>query len=73
MLKVRPCFDRMDDFDGFVFTAAALALIDIPDIDAEQIVRKAMKIAGDICVYTNYNIIVEKIEPKTLPSQELNK
>ena len=23
-----------------------------------------MKIAGDICVYTNHNIIVQKLEPK---------
>lgn len=42
--------------------AAALALLDIPDHDAETIVRKSMKIAGDICVYTNHNIIVEKLE-----------
>lgn len=45
-------------------TAAALALIDIPGLEAEEIVRKAMRIAGDICVYTNHNVIVEKIEPK---------
>jgi ATP-dependent HslUV protease subunit HslV len=43
------------------FAAAALALIDQPNMDAEQIVRKSMKIAGDICVYTNHQIIVESI------------
>ncbi len=37
--------------------AAARALIDT-DIDAEAIARKAMKIAADICVYTNTNILV---------------
>ena len=42
--------------------AAALALLDQPDVDAEAIVRKAMKIAGDICVYTNHNVIVERVE-----------
>ena len=41
--------------------AAALALMDSKELDAEQIVRKAMKIAGDICVYTNHNVIVEKL------------
>jgi len=49
---------------GSFALAAALALIDEPNIDAEQVVRKAMKIAGDICVYTNHNILLEKIEPK---------
>lgn len=41
--------------------AAARALIDREDLDAEEIARKAMKIAGDICVYTNHNCILEKI------------
>jgi ATP-dependent HslUV protease subunit HslV len=41
--------------------AAARALIEIPDLGAEEIARRAMKIAGDICVYTNYNVVVETI------------
>lgn len=41
--------------------SAARALIDLPDLDAETIARKAMKIAGDICVYTNHNIVIEKL------------
>ena len=41
--------------------AAARALIDIDSLDAEAIARKAMKIAGDICVYTNGNVIVESL------------
>ena len=40
--------------------AAARALIDGP-LDAEAIVRKAMEIAADICIYTNRNITVEKL------------
>ena len=40
--------------------AAARALLDGP-LDAEAIVRKAMEIAADICVYTNRNITVEKL------------
>jgi len=41
--------------------SAARALIDLPDLQAEDIARRAMKIAADICVYTNYNVIVETI------------
>lgn len=42
--------------------AAARALMDT-DATAEEIARKAMGIAADICVYTNGNLTVEKIEP----------
>ncbi len=41
--------------------AAARALIDMPDLSAEEIARRAMKIAADICVYTNHSVIVETI------------
>lgn len=41
--------------------AAAKALYDIKDMNPEDIARKAMKIAGDIDVYTNHNVIIEKI------------
>jgi ATP-dependent HslUV protease subunit HslV len=41
--------------------AAARALIDI-EADPETIVRKAMKIAGDICVYTNHSLVIETLE-----------
>ncbi len=41
--------------------AAARALIDRDDMDAEAIARRAMSVAADICVYTNENIIVEQL------------
>ncbi|TVR83727.1 MAG: ATP-dependent protease subunit HslV [Rhodospirillales bacterium] len=41
--------------------AAARALIDRDDIDAEAIARKAMTIASDICIYTNANIVIESL------------
>jgi len=41
--------------------AAARALLDRPDMEAEDIARKAMSIAADICVYTNRNVIVESV------------
>jgi ATP-dependent HslUV protease, peptidase subunit HslV len=40
--------------------AAARALLDGP-LDAEAIVRKSMEIAGEICVYTNSNLTIEKL------------
>lgn len=40
--------------------AAARALADT-DLPAEAIVRKAMRIAADICVYTNDNVVIETI------------
>ncbi len=30
--------------------------------EAETIARKAMKIAAEVCVYTNENLTIEKIE-----------
>jgi ATP-dependent HslUV protease subunit HslV len=41
--------------------SAARALIDVEGLDAEAIARKSMKIAADICVYTNHNIVIEKL------------
>ena len=40
---------------------AARALYDYMD-DAEAIARRALDIAADICVYTNRNLTVEKLE-----------
>jgi ATP-dependent HslUV protease subunit HslV len=40
--------------------AAARALMDT-DLSAEAIVRRAMTIAADICIYTNANIVLESI------------
>lgn len=46
--------------------AAARALID-SDKDAEEIARKAMKIASDICVYTNDSLVIEVMETDSAP------
>ena len=42
--------------------AAARALLDQPTQSAEEIARKAMAIAADICVYTNRNLVVESLD-----------
>jgi ATP-dependent HslUV protease subunit HslV len=41
--------------------SAARALLAVPDLSAEEIARRAMKIAADICVYTNNNVILETL------------
>ena len=41
--------------------AAARALIDT-NIGAEEIARKAMAIAAEICVYTNTNVVLEALD-----------
>ncbi|RWE06992.1 MAG: ATP-dependent protease subunit HslV [Mesorhizobium sp.] len=41
--------------------AAARALMD-SDKDAEEIARKAMQIASDICVYTNNSFVIETLD-----------
>jgi ATP-dependent HslUV protease subunit HslV len=41
--------------------SAARALINIDGLDSEEIARRSMKVAGDICVYTNSNVILETL------------
>ena len=42
--------------------SAALALKKhAPNLSAEEIVRESLKIAADICIYTNHNVVVEKL------------
>ncbi len=42
--------------------SAALALKKhAPQLSAEEIVREALGIAADICIYTNHNLIIEKV------------
>jgi len=44
--------------------SAARAMIDRDDMTAEMVAKRAIEIAADICVYTNKNIITEKIKNK---------
>lgn len=41
--------------------AAATALLKHSDLGAEEIARTALEISGSICIYTNQNILIEKI------------
>ena len=46
---------------GAYALAAAGALADRDDMSAEDIARRAMKVAADICIYTNENITLESL------------
>ena len=61
--------DVLEPADGFIgigsggnyALSAARALIDQENLSAEDIARKAMAVAADICVYTNTNVVIEKL------------
>ncbi|MCL9775557.1 ATP-dependent protease subunit HslV [Vibrio methylphosphonaticus] len=42
--------------------ASAMALLENTDLDAREIAEKSLKIAGDICVFTNHNHTIEELE-----------
>ena len=42
--------------------AAARALLENTQLDAETIVRKSLSIAADLCIYTNQQIVVETLD-----------
>jgi ATP-dependent HslUV protease subunit HslV len=41
--------------------AAATALIENTDLSAREIVERSMKIAADICIYSNQSIMIEEL------------
>ena len=46
---------------GAYALAAARALAGQDDLDAEEIARRAMEVAADICIYTNRNVVIESL------------
>ena len=42
--------------------SAARALLDNTDLDAKTIVQQALKIAGDVCIYTNHTNTIEELQ-----------
>lgn len=42
-------------------------MLENSDLSAEEIARKAMKIAADLCIYTNHNVTIEVIESEQAP------
>jgi ATP-dependent HslUV protease subunit HslV len=50
--------------------AAARALIKYSNLDAKGIVQEAMRIASEICIYTNDQLVVEELEAESQPQAE---
>jgi ATP-dependent HslUV protease, peptidase subunit HslV len=46
---------------GSYAKSAAIALVENTNLGAREIVEKAMKIAGDICIYTNDSVSYEEL------------
>ena len=47
---------------GAYAQAAARALLDNTALGAPEVVKKALEIAGDICIYTNQHHTIELLE-----------
>jgi ATP-dependent HslUV protease subunit HslV len=47
---------------GSYATAAARALVENTDLGAKEIAEKAMRIAADICIYTNDHLTIEELK-----------
>jgi ATP-dependent HslUV protease subunit HslV len=59
---IEPEDDLMAIGSGGPFAqAAARALLENTELDAQQIVQKALEISASICVYTNANIVIETL------------
>lgn len=50
---------------GSLARSAARALVKHSTLSAAEIVREALAIAGDICIYSNQNLVVEELDCKT--------
>ena len=48
---------------GAYAQAAARALLESTALSAEDIVKKSLAIAADLCIYTNQNVVVELLSP----------
>jgi ATP-dependent HslUV protease subunit HslV len=47
---------------GAYAQAAAKALAENTELSPREIVEKSLEIAGDMCIYTNHNRVIETIE-----------
>jgi ATP-dependent HslUV protease subunit HslV len=47
---------------GSFAQAAARAMLDTTELTAREIVERGLKIAADICVYTNHKLVIEELD-----------
>ena len=78
VLRDRPGFTRSEDAvhgdtlfqfgiigsGGPYAQAAAKALLDNTALPAREIVERALMIAGEICIYTNQQLVIETLGPE---------
>jgi ATP-dependent HslUV protease subunit HslV len=55
---------------GSYATAAARALLENTTLSAREVATKSMKIAGEICIYTNDRVTVEELSSEPKPQSE---
>jgi ATP-dependent HslUV protease, peptidase subunit HslV len=59
---VEPAADALAIGSGSNFAySAALAYLDASELSAREIAERSLKIAGNICVYTNQNLTIEEL------------
>lgn len=60
---IEPEFDAMAIGSGGAYAlAAARAMLENTELDARTVVERAMRIAADVCVYTNTTLTIESLE-----------
>jgi ATP-dependent HslUV protease subunit HslV len=47
---------------GAFAQSAARALIENTDLPPDEVIRKSLEIAGDLCIYTNHNFTIETLD-----------
>ena len=58
----RACVELAKDWRTDRYLRRLEAMMLVADKNAEEIARKAMEIAADICVYTNGNVVIETLD-----------
>ena len=53
--------------------SAARAMLRHSELDAEEVCREALTIAGEICIYTNHNFTVESLKTTNASGPDTNK
>lgn len=56
---------------GSYALAAAKALLKYSDLEAKEIALEAMRIASEICIYTNNQIVIEELEAPSPANKEI--
>lgn len=58
---------------GSYALAAAKALLKYSDLEAKEIALEAMRIASEICIYTNNQIVIEELEAPSILNKDKEK